>query len=58
MMRVSSQLKKLQLLCTVALIFNKNHPILKTINNLIANIDNDRYKNDLINFSVKPIGTL
>ena len=38
-----------------ALIFNKNHPILeKTINNLIANIDNDRYKNDLLNFSVKP----
>ena len=53
MMRVSSQLKNYNC-CTVGK-SNKNHPILeKTINNLIANIDNDRYKNDLLNFSVKP----
>ena len=38
-----------------SLIFNKNHPILeKTIENLIKNIDENNYKNDVLNFSVKP----
>lgn len=38
-----------------ALIFDKNHPILEnTIKNLIENINKKRYKNDVLNFSVKP----
>ncbi len=38
-----------------SLIYNKNHPILeKTIDNLINNIINNNYKNDVLNFSVKP----
>ena len=38
-----------------SLIFNKNHPILeKTIENLVKNIEENKYKNDVLNFSVKP----
>lgn len=38
-----------------ALIFNKNHPILEsTINLLMDNMKNDRFKNDVLKFSVKP----
>lgn len=38
-----------------ALIFNKNHPILEsTINLLMNNMKNGKYKNDVLNFSVKP----
>ena len=38
-----------------ALIFDKKHPILEnTIKNLIKNIDNNLYKNNVLHFSVKP----
>ena len=38
-----------------SLIFDKNHPILEsTINLLINNMVNNHYKNDVLNFSVKP----
>lgn len=38
-----------------ALIFNKNHPILEsTIELLINNLLNNRFKNDVLNFSAKP----
>ena len=38
-----------------SLIFNKNHPILeKTIENLVKNIEEKKYKNNFLNFSVKP----
>ena len=38
-----------------ALVFNKNHPILEsTINLLIENMITGKFKNDVLNFSVKP----
>ena len=38
-----------------SLVFDIGHPILeKTINNLIDNMINNRHKNDVLNFSVKP----
>jgi len=38
-----------------ALIFENNHPILEeTINNLLANMSSQKFKNDVLSFSVKP----